>query len=211
MRGAADMNVLLFLANGFETMEASVFVDIMGWAGIKVTTCAMRKNITSTFGVSVNADILISDVCIDDYDALAIPGGFEEYGFYEDAFSEQAVRLIKEFNDRGKLIATICVAALALGNSGILNGKRATTYHLNNGRRQKQLAEYGAIVVNEPVVRTENIITYYNNIWSYKSMTSQPWFTRTCYLSYNESSDWTNVHHLGTTRPYMRQLSMLSL
>jgi len=121
----------------------------------------MRKNITSTFGVSVNADILISDVCIDDYDALAIPGGFEEYGFYEDAFSEQAVRLIKEFNDRSKLIATICVAALALGNSGILNGKRATTYHLNNGRRQKQLAEYGAIVVNEPVVRTENIITSY--------------------------------------------------
>ena len=86
MRGAADMNVLLFLANGFETMEASVIVDIMGWAGIKVTTCAMRKNITSTFGVSVNADILISDVCIDDYDALAIPGGFEEYGFYEDVF-----------------------------------------------------------------------------------------------------------------------------
>lgn len=34
-----------------------------------------------------------------------------------------------------------------------------------------------------------------------KSMTSQPWFTRTCYLSYNESSDWNNVHHLGTPRP----------
>ena len=161
MRGAADMNVLLFLANGFETMEASVFVDIMGWAGIKVTTCAMRKTITSTFGVSVNADFLLDEVCIDDYDALAIPGGFEEYGFYEDAFSEQAVRLINEFNDCGKLIATICVAALALGNSGILNGKRATTYHLNNGHRQKQLAESGAIVVNEPVVRTENIITSY--------------------------------------------------
>ena len=57
------------------------------------------------------------------------------------------------------MIATICVAALALGNSGILKGKKATTYHLNHGHRQKQLAEYGVIVVNEPVVRTENIIT----------------------------------------------------
>ena len=155
------MKVLLFLAKGFETMEASVFVDIMGWAGVQVTTCALRRTLKSTFGVSVNAEILLSDVNIDDYDALAIPGGFEEYGFYEDAFSEQAVSLINAFNDRGKMIATICVAALALGNSGILKGKLATTYHLNGGHRQKQLAEYGAVVVNEPVVRTENIITSY--------------------------------------------------
>ena len=137
-----------------------VFLLIL-WAGVEVFTCALQKNIKSTFGVSVNPDILLNDVCIDDYDALAIPGGFEEYGFYEDAFSDQAVELIKEFNGRGKMIATICVAALALGNSGILKGKRATTYHLNNGYRQKQLAEYGAIVVNEPVVRSDNIITSY--------------------------------------------------
>lgn len=96
------MKVLLFLAQGFETMEASAFVDIMGWAGVDVKTCALRKTVTSTFGVSVNADILLNDVCIDDYDALAIPCGFEEYGFYEDAFSEQAANLIKEFNASGK-------------------------------------------------------------------------------------------------------------
>ena len=155
------MKVLLFLAQGFETMEASVFVDIMGWAGIETVTCALRKTVTSTFGVSVNVDLLLDDVCIDEYDALAIPGGFEEYGFYKDAFSEQAVRLIQGFNNRDKMIATICVAALALGNSGILKGKTATTYHLNHGHRQKQLAEYGVIVVNEPVVKTENMITSY--------------------------------------------------
>ena len=155
------MKVLLFLAKGFETMEASVFVDIMGWAGIDTVTCALRSTVSSTFGVSVNAEVLLQDVSADDYDALAIPGGFEEYGFYEDAFSEQAVKLINDFNSRGKMIATICVAALALGNSGILRGKRATTYHLNGGHRQKQLAEYGVEVVNEPVVRTGNIITSY--------------------------------------------------
>ena len=37
------MKVLLFLAKGFETMEASVFVDIMGWAGVDVVTCALQK------------------------------------------------------------------------------------------------------------------------------------------------------------------------
>ncbi|MDE6318904.1 MAG: DJ-1 family protein, partial [Lachnospiraceae bacterium] len=35
------------------------------------------------------------------------------------------------------------------------------TYHLNNGIRQKQLAEYGVTIVNEPVVKTDNIITSY--------------------------------------------------
>ncbi len=37
------MKILLFLANGFETMEASVFIDITGWAGIEVTTCAKKR------------------------------------------------------------------------------------------------------------------------------------------------------------------------
>ena len=107
------------------------------------------------------AGILLDDVCTDDYDALAIPGGFEEYGFYEDAFSPKTVKLINDFNAQGKMIATICVAALALGNCGLLKGKRATTYHLGDGRRQRQLARYGAIVVNEPVVRTDNLVTSY--------------------------------------------------
>lgn len=155
------MKVLLFLAKGFETMEASVFVDVMGWAGIKVVTCAMHKTVTSTFGVSVTPDILIKDVNVSDYDALAIPGGFEEYGFYEDAYSEQAAELIRQFDSCGKIIATICVAALALGYSGILKGRRATTYHLGDGLRQRQLAEFGAEVINEPVVRCGNIITSY--------------------------------------------------
>jgi len=155
------MKVLLFLAQGFETMEASVFVDIMGWAGIDVTTCAIRRTITSTFGVSVNVEVLLGDVDTDDYDALAIPGGFEDYGFYGDAFSEEAAGLIRRFNDQGKMIATVCVAALALAHCGILKGKRATTYHLGGGMRQRQLAAYGVEVVNEPVVRTENIITSY--------------------------------------------------
>ncbi len=48
-----------------------------------------------------------------------------------------------------------------LGHSGILTGKKATIYHLNNGQRQKQLAAYGVEIVNEPVVISDNIITSY--------------------------------------------------
>lgn len=161
------MKLLLFLAKGFETMEASVFVDIMGWArndyhyDVEVITCGFQKTVMSAFGVPVNVDILLKDVCTDEYDALAIPGGFEEFGFYEEAFSEELSDVINKFNNQHKLIATVCVAALALAHSGILTGKKATTYHLNDGYRQKQLVKYGVEIVNEPVVKTENIITSY--------------------------------------------------
>ena len=69
--------------------------------------------------------------------------------------------LLLKFNESNKPIASVCVAALALGHAGILFGKKATTYHHGDGRRQKQLEETGAEVVNEPVVITENIITSY--------------------------------------------------
>lgn len=161
------MKVLLLLAKGFETMEASVFIDVMGWArtdhgcDVSVVTCGVNKTVVSTFGVPVTVDVLLDEVNVDDYDALAVPGGFEEYGFYEEAYSETVGELIRKFNDQQKPIATICVAALALGHSGILKGKKATTYHLNGGMRQKQLAEFGVDVINEPIVVTDNIITSY--------------------------------------------------
>ena len=161
------MKVLLLLAKGFETMEASVFIDVMGWAkdsfhnNVEVITCGVNKTVASAFGVTVTVDILLKDVRVKDYDALAVPGGFEEYGFYEEAFSDKVSDIIRQFNANNKMIASVCVGALALAHSGILTGKRATTYHLNNGHRQKQLAEYGVEVVNEPVVMTDNIITSY--------------------------------------------------
>ena len=161
------MKILLFLAKGFETIEASAFIDVMGWArndyhyDIDVVTCGFQKIVISTFGVPVTVDKLLKEICIDDYDALAIPGGFEEYGFYEEAYSKELSDVINKFNSQHKFIATVCVAALALGYSGVLTGKKATTYHLNNGNRQKQLAEFGVEIVNKPVVITDNIITSY--------------------------------------------------
>lgn len=161
------MKVLLFLAKGFETIEASAFIDIVGWARndyhneVDVVTCGFNKTVVSTFGVPVLVDKLVGDINADDYDALAIPGGFEEFGFYEEVFSSELSDIIKQFDQQNKPIATVCVAALALGYSGILKGKEATTYHLNGGIRQKQLAQYGALIVNKPVVKTGNIITSY--------------------------------------------------
>ncbi|WP_017415497.1 DJ-1/PfpI family protein [Clostridium tunisiense] len=159
--------ILLFLAKGFETMEFSVFVDVLGWArdgygcDVQVETCGFNKEVISTFNIPITVDRLIDDINVDEYDALAIPGGFEEYGFYEETYDEKFLNLIREFDAKGKIIATICVAALPLGKSGVLKNRKATTYHLGDGKRQRQLAEFSVDVVNEPVVVDKNIITSY--------------------------------------------------
>ena len=94
-----------------------------------------------------------------DFDALAIPGGFESAGFYEDAYDERFLNLIREFDQENKLIAAICVAAMPLGKSGILKNRKATTYDLNEGIRRKQLAEFGADVQDKMIVEDGNVIT----------------------------------------------------
>jgi len=162
--------VLLLLANGFEAVEASVFTDVIGWNKLDgdgttdLITVGMRENLKCTFNFKVIPEMQLSEVNIDEFDALAIPGGFEEAGFYEDAFSEDFLNIIKEFDRAGKIIASICVGALPIGKSGVLEGRNATTYNLSNGNeRQKQLAEFGAnVICNEPIVVDKNIITSYN-------------------------------------------------
>lgn len=161
------MKTLLFCAKGFETMEFGVFIDVLGWArndygyDVAVDTFGFTKQVYSTFGVPIIVDKTIEEICVEDYDALAIPGGFEEFGFYEEAYDDRFLNLIRDFDAQGKPIAAICVGALPLGKSGILKNKRATTYHLKDGYRQRQLAEFGVEIVNEPVVVDKNIITSY--------------------------------------------------
>ncbi|GAB6119013.1 DJ-1/PfpI family protein [Dysgonomonas termitidis] len=162
-----NKRVLVFLAKAFETMEFSVFIDIFGWARVDyghhllVDTCGFTEKVISTFNVPVLVDKTIGEINVDEYDALAIPGGFGEFGFYEEVYDERFLELIREFNTKGKIIATVCTGALPLGKSGILKNRKATTYHLDNGYRQKELEKFGVIVVNESIVVDGNIITSY--------------------------------------------------
>ena len=161
------MKLLVFLAKGFETIEFSAFIDVMGWAKtdfdckIDVVTCGLNRIVSSSFNVPVLVDKVIDEVSADDYDALVIPGGFEEFGFYEEAYNEQLLELIRLFDSQKKWIATVCVGALPVGKSGVLNGRKATTYHLSGAHKQKVLEGFGATIVNTPIVVDDNIITSY--------------------------------------------------
>lgn len=154
--------VLLLLCNGVEIYEAAAFYDVLGWSGaegleaVQVVTAGQHRQIQCTFGLQVTSDIRLLDVQAEQFDALAIPGGFEEFGFYEDAYSDQVGELVRQFAAKNKPIASICVGALLVAHSGILRARRATTYP---GRRREQLSSFGVHVVDEPIVRDGNIIT----------------------------------------------------
>ena len=160
-----NKNVLLFLAQGFEAYEASVFTDVIGWSRaygtrpVDMMTTGLRSEIRCTWNLTVQPELEFGNVNVDDFDALALPGGFETAGFYEDAYDERLLRLIREFDGQGKIIAAVCVAAMPLGKSGVLRGRKATTYDLLEGKRGKQLADLGADVQDAQMVVDQNIIT----------------------------------------------------
>ena len=159
--------VLLLLADGFEIYEASTFIDVIGWnllEGDKSTqlfTCALRKEIKSTFGQRFIVDFTVDEINIEDYAALAIPGGFEEYGFYKDAYHPDFLDVIKKFENQQKTIASICTGALPVAESNILQNRNGTTYNLNP-KRQNALRNKSVNVLNEPIVEDGNIITSWN-------------------------------------------------
>jgi 4-methyl-5(b-hydroxyethyl)-thiazole monophosphate biosynthesis len=158
--------ILLLLADGFEIFEASVFIDVMGWnlvEGDKSTelfTCGLSKEIKSSFNQRFVVDYVIDDIDVKSFDALAIPGGFEIYGFYKDAYDVRFLNLISEFRAENKIVATICVGALPLGKSGALKGKKGTTY--NSEVRREALKGFGVNVVHEPIVVDDKMITSWN-------------------------------------------------
>jgi|ERR1035437_1096815 4-methyl-5(b-hydroxyethyl)-thiazole monophosphate biosynthesis len=158
--------VLLLLADGFETFEASVFIDVIGWNLIEgdnsteLFTCGLKKEIKSSFNQRFIVDYLISDIDISSFDALAIPGGFEVYGFYNDAYDDKFLDLIRGFKANNKFIASICVGALPLGKSGVLKDKKGTTY--NRVIRREALQGFGVNVINQPIVIDDNMITSWN-------------------------------------------------
>ncbi|PGV60401.1 DJ-1 family protein [Bacillus cereus] len=160
--------ILLLLADGFEAVEASVFTDVLGWnkwegdGSTEVVTVGLRNKLTCTWNFTVIPEKTVDDIQLDEFDALAIPGGFEEAGFYRDAYSRGFLNVIQHFYAKHKPIASICVASLALGKSGILTDKKATTYSHPTSKRKEQLKNFGAIVQNDLIVQDGNIITSSN-------------------------------------------------
>ena len=122
--------VYVFLANGFEEVEALIPIDVLRRGGVDVVTVSIMgnsKTVTAAHNVQIVADTVMAECNFCDADLLFLPGGMPgASNLYEHEGVRQAV--ISQVQ-AGKKIAAICAApAVVLAQLGVLDGKKATCY-----------------------------------------------------------------------------------
>lgn len=145
--------IAVFLANGFEEIEALTVVDICRRAKITTSMISIEdtKYVKGTHGIIVEADGLFEDVISGELDMIVLPGGMP--GTRNLEAHKGLIDLIQEFDAKRKEISAICAAPSILGHLGMLKGRNACCYP----NFEKDLE--GAIVQEEGVVQSDYIIT----------------------------------------------------
>ena len=120
--------IYVFLADGFEEIEALCPVDIMRRAGLSVVTVGIsKKEIIGSHGITVLADITDAELSFDeDIDLIFLPGGMP--GTKNLDASSSVHKMIDLAIEQNAYIAAICAAPMILGKRGFLNGKEAVCY-----------------------------------------------------------------------------------
>ena len=121
--------VYVFLADGFEDVEALIPIDVLRRGGVDVTTVSITDFplVQSAHGVNVEADIMFEQGDFADADLLFLPGGMPGAS---NLFEHKGVcKAIVDQHMAGKKVAAICASpAVVLAPLGILEGKKATCY-----------------------------------------------------------------------------------
>lgn len=145
--------VFVFLANGFEEIEAISIIDILRRGEIKTTTVSITgdNKVVGAHEIPVFADKLFDEVNFTQGEMLILPGGMP--GASNLNAHEKLKSLIMQYNSENKKIAAICAAPIVLGGLGLLEGKRATSYP----GFESQLT--GAQFEKTGIVKDGNIIT----------------------------------------------------
>ncbi len=143
----------VFLAEGFEEVEALTVVDLLRRAQIKVETVSIADTdmVTGSHKISVKADTKIKNINLRQAGMLVLPGGMP--GTKNLAECKALMDMLNEFNETNRRIAAICAAPSILGELGFLKEKEAVCYP---GYEEKLL---GAKVLKEEVVTDGNITT----------------------------------------------------
>lgn len=145
--------VYVFLADGFEELEALAPIDVLRRAGVKVQTVGVgSKDITSSHGVGFVTDITADEIKLDEQlELIVLPGGLPGADNLENSAEVQAAIDYCAENDR--YVAAICAAPKILGHKGLLSGKSCTCYP----GFEKDIE--GCKITGEPVVVDGRFIT----------------------------------------------------
>lgn len=154
LRNGENMSrIAVFLADGFEEIEALTVVDLCRRAGIETVMVSVmgREAVTGAHGIAVQADTLIEKTEFDTLDMLMLPGGMPGTRNLEGC--GLLMEKLDAFYRAEKPISAICAAPSIFGHRGYLQGRRACCYPGFEG----QLA--GAEVTLEQVEVSGHITT----------------------------------------------------
>ncbi len=120
--------VFIFLAEGFEEIEAITPIDVLRRAKIDVTTVSItdKKEVSGAHNITIVTDAIFAETDFSDADLLVLPGGMP--GSTNLNEHKALKELLIDFAKKDKLIGAICAAPLVLGGLGLLKGKTATCY-----------------------------------------------------------------------------------
>lgn len=120
--------IYVFLATGFEDIEALGFVDVCRRASLPLTMVSITgdKVVMSAHNVGIVADALFEDLAFDDAELLYLPGGMPGAANLNQHTGLSG--LIMQHYAAGKPLAAICAAPMVYGNLGLLEGLKATCY-----------------------------------------------------------------------------------
>ncbi len=147
------MKAFVFLADGFEEIEAIAPIDIMRRADIEVTTISIsnKNEVLGAHGITIIADNLFTEVDFSNSDLLFLPGGMP--GTKNLDAHLDLKKLLQNQAERGKYIAAICAAPSILGKMGLLEGIEAICYP---GYENLLLR---AIISEKKIVKSDFILT----------------------------------------------------
>lgn len=146
---------LVFLAEGFEEIEALTPVDYLRRAGIEVDTVSITdiREVVGSHNITVLADKTISEINEEDYLGLYIPGGIPGATNLRD--SQKVIEIVKKFNEKEKIVSAICAGPVVLGRADIIKDKRVTSFPTF----EDKIENLRTYVNDQIVVEDENIIT----------------------------------------------------
>ena len=144
--------IYMFLAEGFEEVEALAPLDLIRRAGLEIKTVGVgSKTVVGSHGISVIADMTADEFSDNKPDMVILPGGMP--GTKNLDANETVHKAIEDAVKNDAYVCAICAAPMILGKLGLVRGKNAVCY--------PGFEEYldGATVPDEKVVRDGKIIT----------------------------------------------------
>ena len=119
--------IAVFLANGFEEIEALAVVDVLRRAELDVATIAVGCTVpVGAHGIAVQPDLHENSLDFSTLEAMVLPGGMP--GTLNLEQSDVVQKALRYAMDRNLVVGAICAAPSILGHKGYLNGLRATCY-----------------------------------------------------------------------------------